>query len=153
MTTHREWVYLNNERQKLRWQWHEFFKDFDLVLAPVSLTTAFPHDHSEPPANRLMDVDGEKRFYFQQSFWAGLTSVTFLPSTTIPTGIAEDGLPVGIQLIGDMYPDRLTIQIAQRLEEAGFGFEIPTPLRSRLWFISRQKKGRTPFSRSAAFLS
>jgi amidase len=64
--------------------------------------------------------------YFQQIFWAGLTGISRLPSTVIPTGLSDGGLPIGVQIIGNAYSDRLTIQTAQGLEQLGFRFEAPT---------------------------
>ena len=121
---HRDWVRLHNAREHLRWAWHEFFQRYDIVLAPQTATSAFPHDHS-PMGERVLDVDGKARPYFEQIFWAGLVGISRLPSTVIPTGPDEAGLPVGVQIIGNGYSDRLTIQVAQQLEDAGFQFTAP----------------------------
>jgi amidase len=43
----------------------------------------------------------------------------------VPGGLAPDGLPVGVQLIGPAYGDLRTVQLAQRLEALGFGFTPP----------------------------
>jgi Asp-tRNA(Asn)/Glu-tRNA(Gln) amidotransferase A subunit family amidase len=42
-----------------------------------------------------------------------------------PAGLAGDGLPVGLQIIGPAFSDLRTIQLAQRLEQLGFGFAPP----------------------------
>jgi len=115
---------LNEAREKLRWAWHGFFQDYDIVLAPQTPTPALKHDHS-PMNQRTIDVDGIAMPYFQQIFWAGLTGISRLPSTVIPTGLSASGLPIGIQIIGNAYSDRLTIQVAQKLEQSGFRFEAP----------------------------
>ncbi|NJN50628.1 MAG: amidase [Gammaproteobacteria bacterium] len=118
---HRTWLMHNEGREKLRWAWHEFFKDFDVVLAPVTLTTAFAHDHS-PNSERTIKVDNEIRPYWSQVFWAGLTGVAYLPSTVIPAGQSEP-LPVGVQIIGPAWGDRTTIGVARLLEAEGFAFK------------------------------
>jgi amidase len=120
-----EWSGLNERRNKLRFAWHEFFQNFDVVIAPIMPTTAFPHDH-RPEAQRSAQVDGETLPYFSQTFWAGLSGVSHLPSTAIPTGPAADGLPIGVQLIGPAYSDLKLIDLASRLEEIGFGFQPPS---------------------------
>ena len=47
----RDWIANNEKRTHLRWQWHDFFEPggggFDVVIAPIMATSAFPHDH--PP--------------------------------------------------------------------------------------------------------
>jgi amidase len=119
-----DWAGLNERRTRLRWAWHEFFQSFDVVVAPVMPTTAFPHDH-RPEGQRTIAIDGEDRPYFSQTFWAGLSGVSHLPSTVIPTGPAEDGLPIGVQLIGPGYSDMRLIDLAERLEGLGFSFQPP----------------------------
>ena len=120
----RDWTENNEKRTHLRWGWHEFFKRFDIVLAPVMATPAFPHDH-RPFGERTVTVNGEQVPYFDQVFWAGLASVAYLPATVVPAGPAESGLPVGVQIIGPEYADLATIGIAQLLEREGFGFKAP----------------------------
>lgn len=123
--THHTWLRLHHQRERLRWAWRHFFDDHDLVVMPVTPTSAFPQDQS-PIGSRTIDVDGEPFEYLEQIFWAGLTGVAHLPSTVIPTGPDEHGLPIGVQLVGPAFGDRLTIDVACALEEAGFAFE-PAP--------------------------
>ncbi len=121
----REWTANNEQRTHLRWQWHEFFGRFDIVLAPMMATSAFVHDH-RPFGERTVVVNGEAVSYFDQVFWAGLASVAYLPATVIPTGPDAAGLPIGVQIIGPEYGDLITIGVARLLEEAGFAF-TPAP--------------------------
>ncbi len=120
----RDWTANNEKRTHLRWQWHEFFNRFDIVLAPVMATPAFPHDH-RPFGERTVTVNGEQVPYFDQVFWAGLASVAYLPATVVPAGPAPNGLPVGVQIIGPEYGDLVTIGVAQLLEREGFRFAAP----------------------------
>jgi amidase len=120
----RDWSTFNEARNKLRWAWRRFFDRVDFLITPVMPVTAFPHDHG-PEASRLIDIDGAPLPYFNQTFWAGLAGVAYLPATVFPAGLAPDGLPVGLQIIGPAYGDLRTIQMAQRLEQLGFGFVAP----------------------------
>ena len=120
----RDWTANNEKRTHLRWQWHDFFSRFDIVLAPVMATPAFPHDH-RPFGERTVTVNGEQVPYFDQVFWAGLASVAYLPATVVPAGPAPNGLPVGVQIIGPEYGDLVTIGVAQLLEREGFRFAAP----------------------------
>ena len=121
----RDWTANNEQRTHLRWQWHEFFARFDVVLAPVMATSAFAHDH-RPFGERTVVVNGEPVSYFDQVFWAGLASVAYLPATVIPTGPDAAGLPIGVQIIGPEYGDLITMGVARLLEDAGFAF-TPAP--------------------------
>jgi amidase len=124
VSSFKEWGASNELRQHLRWSWHEFFKDYDVLITPIMPTSAFPHDHRDF-GERTIIIDNEERPYFDQVFWAGLTGVAYLPSTVIPTGLDASGLPIGVQLVGPEYGDMITIGVAQALEQAGFGFTPP----------------------------
>ena len=121
---HRTWYELNSDRDRLRWAWQAFFDDYDLVLAPQAATPAMVHDHT-PIDDRTIEVDGETQPYWQQLFWSGLPGISHLPSTVIPTGPGDAGLPIGVQIIGPAYGDLVTIQSAQLLEREGFAFQAP----------------------------
>src|SRR5262249_8526981 len=41
---HREWLGQNEERHRIRLNWAEFFKQYDLLLCPTASTPACPHD-------------------------------------------------------------------------------------------------------------
>ena len=120
----RDWTANNEKRTHLRWQWHEFFERFDVVLAPVMATSAFPHDH-RPFGERTVDVNGKAEPYFDQVFWAGLASVAYLPATVVPAGPDAAGLPIGVQIIGPEYGDLATLGVAKLLEADGFAFAPP----------------------------
>ncbi len=123
--THRDYVLANEARTHLRWAWHAFFKDYDVLITPMMATPAFAHDQ-RPFTERTMTVDGQPQPYFQQIFWAGLAICSYLPATVIPTGPNAEGLPIGVQIIGPEYSDLKTIGFAKLLEAAGFAFTPPS---------------------------
>ncbi len=124
VSSHRDYLIANNARTHIRWAWHEFFGEYDAVIAPMMSTPAFAHDHRRF-GERTINVDGEERPYFEQIFWASLAINSYLPSTVFPTGPGEEGLPIGLQIIGPQYGDLTTIALAGHLEAAGFGFQAP----------------------------
>ena len=50
---------------------------------------------------------------------------SYLPSTVIPTGPNDEGLPIGVQIIGRQYGDLETIGLAKLLEAEGYAFTPP----------------------------
>ena len=124
---HQTWMGLNERRGRYRMRWQAFFRDWDILLCPISATTAFPHDH-RPMDRRTIRVNGEHRPYFEQSFWAGLATLAYLPSTAFPTGLTSDGLPLGLQAIGAEFHDYTTIEFARLIAEEIGGFQAPPGL-------------------------
>ena len=122
---HRDLLLAAERRDQQRWAWRRFFADHDVVLAPITATPPFPHDHSEPMQARTMTVNGAEVPYLAQLFWAGLAISTYLPATAVPVGRTDDGLPVGMQIIGDAYRDRTTIWAAAQLAKLIGGYDPP----------------------------
>lgn len=123
--SHAEWLEATKGREVHRHAWRRLFAEFDAVVCPITPTPAFPHDHHPNPMERRIDVDGVEYPYFDQLVWAGLATMPGLPATAIPTGRSEEGLPVGVQLIGPMFEDRTPLRLAELLEEQIGGFEVP----------------------------
>jgi len=127
----RDWQFLNYERLLLRQAWADYFREFDLLLCPVVPVTAFPHDHSEIFGRRLR-VNGVDRPYMDVLLgWAGLVGVAYLPATVIPAGIATDGLPVGLQVVGPFLEDLTPIHAAGLMADIIGGFTPPPDAASR----------------------
>ena len=122
--SHRDWTALNESRHRIRWKWHEFFQDFDLMLTPATVMTAIPHTETLP-YERTIQVDGTRRPFMNQIWLPGYSNFTYLPTTVAPIGFAGDGMPVGVQIIGPQYGDRTCIQFAGLLEKYYRRFEPP----------------------------
>lgn len=122
---HRGWGAANEARTKLRFAWHEFFQNFDVLLAPVAATAAFPHDHNPDRDARTVPVNGKSLPYQQQMFWAGVASLSYLPATAAPLGLTQAGLPLGCQIIGAEGEDLKTIEFARLLGAEIGGFTPP----------------------------
>jgi amidase len=51
-----------------------------------------------------------------------------LPAIAVPIGMAKDGLPIGVQVIGPYLEDRTVIQFARLLAREFGGFKPPPDL-------------------------
>jgi amidase len=118
----------NQQRETLRWAWHDFFARHDMLLMPITATAALKHDHSEPMPARTMHINGVDLPYFGQLFWAGLATASFLPATVAPAGLTPQGLPVGVQIVGPEMADMSTIWLAAQLARLIGGFTPPPGL-------------------------
>jgi amidase len=127
----RSWMHANELRERQRAAWARFFEQYDVVLAPVMPTAAFPHDTDRSLAERLLDVDGAAVPHFAAAAWCGAIGSALLPVVTLPTGPNQAGLPVGVQVIGPFLSDLRLLRIAEMLETAAGGRFIPPPASGR----------------------
>lgn len=47
--------------------------------------------------------------------WTQAISAVHLPAAAVPIGLATDGLPVGVQVVGPYLEDRTVIDLAGRI--------------------------------------
>jgi amidase len=125
--SHRDWLIADGARVQLRQRWRELFAEFDVVLCPVMPTPAFPQDQSPDQWRRSIAIDGGSYNYGDQLVWAGIATAPGLPSTVLPIGRSEEGLPIGVQVLGPMYEDRTPLRFAEIIEREFGGF-APPPL-------------------------
>lgn len=66
------------------------------------------------------------------SYWAcgrlvAFGNLTGLPGLAVPAGHGEDGLPIGIQIVGPHWSELRLLEVARELERAGIlpGFKAP----------------------------
>jgi len=123
--SHRTWLQLNEKRHRMRLAWDAFFQDYDLMLCPVAVTAAFPHDQKGLRHLRTIVVNNKKVPVVDQIFWAGYAGLSYLPASAAPIGQTADGLPIGVQIIGPQYGDYSCIEFAKLLEKEYRSFEPP----------------------------
>ncbi len=123
---YRTWARANGARQRQRAAWADLFSRYDVVLAPVMPTAAFPHDVEGAITDRVVDVDGTTVPHLVMMAWLGAIGSALLPVVTLPVRRTPGGLPVGIQVVGPFLSDRRLLHIAGRLDQvAGAGFTPP----------------------------
>lgn len=83
------------------------FEKVDCLLTPVSPTTAFKLDEKteDPLTMYLSDI------YTVSLNLAGL------PGISVPCGYDENGLPVGVQILGKAFEEKLLLQVADFIEK------------------------------------
>jgi amidase len=121
-------LYLDHARLQVdaRLAWQAAFGEIDVFLMPTSFVAAFPHDHSEPQVSRRLMTSGGPRPYLDLMFWNAFATLAGLPSTAAPVGLTEQGLPVGIQIVGPYLEDATPIDFADRMAMSIGGF-VPPP--------------------------
>lgn len=85
-----------------------YFQKVDVVVTPTSPMTAFPFG-----VKLKNPVD-----MYQTDLFTVPANLTGIPAISIPAGNDEKGLPVGIQIMGDLYQDEFVLDIASILEKS-----------------------------------
>jgi amidase len=122
---HREWLAHNERRLQIRERWRQFFETYDVILMPVQPRGAIPHDHSQPQFGRTVEIDGVERPYLDLFSWTGPAGAGMLPATVVPVGLGDDGLPIGVQVVGPYLHDHTTIAAAQLIAKLRGGCPRP----------------------------
>ena len=121
-----QFIGMHGRRERYRALFRAFFRDFDVLLAPVTITPAFPHISDQVPLlKRTLQVNGTAVPYMYLPIYAGVATYSGLPATAFPWGRTRRGLPIGLQAIGPYLEDRTTITFASLLEREFGGFTPP----------------------------
>jgi len=123
-----EYLMMVTRRQSARLAWQTFFQDWDVVIAPMTIDSAFPHQEGEMSERTLM-VDNNEIPYGSNILFPMLAIFAGLPSTAFPAGLDAKGLPLGLQVMGPYLEDRTTLQFAELIEQAWYKFEPPPAYR------------------------
>jgi amidase len=93
--------------------WEAFFAEWDALLCPASITTAFPHC----PVDTPLQVDGDTVNYWRAVGYTAPFNFTGHPAVVVPVGRDADGLPIGVQLVGKRWGEEKLLGVAARVAE------------------------------------
>jgi amidase len=103
---------------RLRGSVHEnarqFFSSYDVLCAPVTQVPPFDID-----VEWVQEIDGTPMSTYTE--WmrsCSRVTVTGLPAMSVPCGFTEQGLPIGMQLVGPGRGERKLLQLAAAFEDA-----------------------------------
>ncbi len=112
------------QREQFRAVYRSFFREWDILLAPITLTPAFPHTEV-PDEQRKLDINGQLVDYRLQLVYPALANLSGQPATAFPVGRTRAGLPIGLQAIGPYLEDRTPIRFADLVAREFGGFQPP----------------------------
>ena len=121
----RDYLTWLDDRDRYRASYRAFFEEWDLLVAPVSPVTAFPHDDRSYELREIL-VDGQAAPYGRLGTYPAIASIAGCPATVIPLGRDADGLPVGVQLIGPYLEDRTPLRAASLIARELGGYVSPS---------------------------
>lgn len=100
------------EQQKLMRRVHDFFDDYDVLIAPAAAVSPFPHSQLF-----VEEIDGERMRHYMH--WLALVyapTMALCCALALPCGRDDNGLPFGIQIIGPRGHDRRVLEVGLALE-------------------------------------
>ncbi len=96
-------------RSLIKNDFDQVFKKIDLILTPTTPTSAFPLGSK--------GIQDPVEMYMNDIFTVP-ANLAGLPALSLPVGLDELGLPLGVQLIGDNWQEPLLLNTAFNLENA-----------------------------------
>ncbi len=88
-----------------------FMEGFDFLITPTTASAAFPIDLDGPT-----HIDGQAVSTVAWLPFSSLANLTGLPAASVPAGFTDDGLPVGLQIMGRHLDDRGVLALSAVVE-------------------------------------
>lgn len=82
------------------------FKQCDLIVCPTSAGTAQP-----------LDADLTPLEYYALDMFTVAMNLAGIPACSVPAGLATNGLPLGMQVVGNRFDDLRVMQLAKHIEQ------------------------------------
>lgn len=111
-----------DDRDRFIRAWDGFLEEWDVLVCPVMMLTAFPHcEHGAP-----LLVDGvETDHSLATGAYVRPFNLTGHPVVVIPIGLDDEGLPIGTQIVGPRWKDEYLLGAARSLAEVAGPFAWP----------------------------
>ena len=111
--------YLRGQRvmARLKQDLADIFTQVDIILSPTSLTVPLPVSLSGSESRITVRGNDVKAYrYFTRS--THIASLAGLPALSVPCGLIDGYLPVGLQLMGQTLQESLVLQVGFAYEQA-----------------------------------
>jgi aspartyl-tRNA(Asn)/glutamyl-tRNA(Gln) amidotransferase subunit A len=97
--------------ERLKDGYAEYFQKYDVLLTPVLPTPSFKHGQQE------LLIDGHTVNIMGIMSATTPLSVTGLPGVAMPFGSSHDGMPIGVQIVGNWQAESTILHVASLLEQ------------------------------------
>lgn len=97
---------------QFRWQMHDFFEDWDFLLTPTAAALPWPKEEPFPRT-----IGGRQASPRASAVYTTFANVAGIPGLSFPFARAQNGLPIGMQLLGPINSDARLLALGQRLED------------------------------------
>ena len=102
----------------------DFFTTYDAMILPAAQVPPFDAD-----VQWIEEINGEKmQTYIDWMTVCCAITVTGLPTISVPAGFTDDGLPVGVQIVGKPRGDLALLKLAHCFEQATLFYKHTPPI-------------------------
>ena len=101
---------LSAERTRVWREWAVFMEQYPIVLAPVSQSLPFLQGADEGTSESSCELIHKQGMLY-------LVNLLGLPAASVPTGLIEDNIPVGVQLVGRRFREDQCLDAAAAIEQ------------------------------------
>jgi aspartyl-tRNA(Asn)/glutamyl-tRNA(Gln) amidotransferase subunit A len=103
-----DYLHAMRMRVPMRRAWSEFFRKYDLLVAPSRSTVAYP-------VNKTFDQAWPG---VAASSPIGASNLVGVPAISLPNGFGQEGLPTGIQFVGAAWSELTLVELADKYQQA-----------------------------------
>ena len=93
------------------------FKQCDLIVCPTSAGPALPLDSDLTPLE-----------YYALDMFTVAMNLAGIPACSVPAGLTTNGLPLGMQVVGNRFDDLRVMQLAKHIEQSAGVDNRPTKI-------------------------
>ncbi|MEZ5307354.1 MAG: Asp-tRNA(Asn)/Glu-tRNA(Gln) amidotransferase subunit GatA [Pyrinomonadaceae bacterium] len=94
-------------RTLLKQDYEKVFSTCDAIVTPTSPTTAF----------RIGDCSDDPLAMYLNDIYTASANLAGIPGLSVPCGLSSEGLPIGLQLLGDHWSESTLLNIGYRFEK------------------------------------
>jgi amidase len=108
------------QRDLFRSELAHFMERYPIIIGAPFCVTAFEHGAME------VDIDGSKCPLLEANWPALWVNCAALPAAVVPATVDNDGLPIGVQVVGRAFEEETVLAVARTLERELVGFHRPS---------------------------
>ena len=120
-----DYRYFNDLRTEILDAQEEVFRNYDIILAPVTVCENVPNatDFNTKGPEFVNGIKTEQLIGFCETFFENFTGN---PAASVPAGLTKNGLPVGMQIIGRKFLDEDVMAASYTYEKINpWNYDIP----------------------------
>ena len=110
------WLRRDELREKILRQ----MRKYPVLICPMAAIPAFRHGERE------WQVEGKTVKYLDAWSYCEWFNLLGFPAVVVPQGYSEDGLPIGVQVVGRPWEEEVVLAVASALEKSCGGYRAPS---------------------------